>query len=50
MSRHSIFQRVETGLTALAAGKFVVVADSADREDEGDLILAADKADRKSVV
>jgi 3,4-dihydroxy 2-butanone 4-phosphate synthase / GTP cyclohydrolase II len=44
MSRHSIFQRVETGLTALAAGKFVVVADSADREDEGDLILAADRA------
>jgi 3,4-dihydroxy 2-butanone 4-phosphate synthase / GTP cyclohydrolase II len=44
MNRNSIFRRVETGLTALAAGKFVVVADSADREDEGDLILAADKA------
>jgi 3,4-dihydroxy 2-butanone 4-phosphate synthase / GTP cyclohydrolase II len=44
MNRDSTFRRVETGLTALAAGKFVVVADSADREDEGDLILAAEKA------
>jgi 3,4-dihydroxy 2-butanone 4-phosphate synthase/GTP cyclohydrolase II len=44
MNRNSIFRRVETGLTALAAGKFVVVADSADREDEGDLILLAEKA------
>ena len=44
MNRYSIFRRVETGLTAIAAGKFVVVADSADREDEGDLILAAEKA------
>jgi 3,4-dihydroxy 2-butanone 4-phosphate synthase / GTP cyclohydrolase II len=44
MNRKSIFRRVETGLTALAAGKFLVVADSADREDEGDLILAAEKA------
>jgi 3,4-dihydroxy-2-butanone 4-phosphate synthase len=44
MNRDSIFRRVETGLTAVAAGKFVVVADSADREDEGDLILAAEEA------
>jgi 3,4-dihydroxy 2-butanone 4-phosphate synthase/GTP cyclohydrolase II len=44
MNRNSIFRRVETGLTAIAAGRFVVVADGADREDEGDLILAADKA------
>jgi hypothetical protein len=33
MNRNSIFRRVETGLTAIAAGKFVVVADSADREE-----------------
>jgi 3,4-dihydroxy 2-butanone 4-phosphate synthase/GTP cyclohydrolase II len=44
MNRDSIFRRVETGLTALAAGKFAVVADSADRENEGDLILVAEKA------
>jgi 3,4-dihydroxy 2-butanone 4-phosphate synthase / GTP cyclohydrolase II len=44
VNRNSIFRRVETGLTAIAAGKFVVVADNADREDEGDLILAAEKA------
>ena len=44
MNRNSIFRRVETGLTAIAAGKFVVVADNADREDEGVLIFAAEKA------
>jgi 3,4-dihydroxy 2-butanone 4-phosphate synthase / GTP cyclohydrolase II len=44
LNRNSIFHRVETGLTAVAAGKFVVVADNPDREDEGDLILAAEKA------
>jgi 3,4-dihydroxy-2-butanone 4-phosphate synthase len=33
MNGNSIFRRVETGLTAIAAGKFVVVADSADREE-----------------
>ena len=27
VNRNSIFRRVETGLTAIAAGKFVVVAD-----------------------
>jgi 3,4-dihydroxy 2-butanone 4-phosphate synthase / GTP cyclohydrolase II len=44
VNRNSIFRRVEIGLTAIAAGKFVVAADNADREDEGDLILAAEKA------
>ncbi len=32
---------VETALTALAAGKPVVVLDAADRENEGDLVMAA---------
>jgi 3,4-dihydroxy 2-butanone 4-phosphate synthase / GTP cyclohydrolase II len=44
MNRNSIIRRVESGLAAIAGGKLVVVADSADREDEGDLILAAEKA------
>lgn len=39
-----ITRRVEAALAAIVAGKFVVVADSADRENEGDLILAAEKA------
>ena len=44
MSTNPITRRLEAALAALAAGKFVVVADSADRENEGDLILAAEKA------
>jgi 3,4-dihydroxy 2-butanone 4-phosphate synthase/GTP cyclohydrolase II len=35
---------VEQALAALARGEFVVVADDASRENEGDLILAAEKA------
>ena len=44
MSTDPITRRVKQALSAIAAGKFVVVADSADRENEGDLILAAEKA------
>ncbi len=39
MSRNT----VETALVALAKGEFVVVADDAARENEGDLIIAAEK-------
>jgi 3,4-dihydroxy 2-butanone 4-phosphate synthase/GTP cyclohydrolase II len=35
---------VEQALFALGRGEFVVVLDSAERENEGDLILAADRA------
>ncbi len=34
---------IEKALKALADGEFVLVADDADRENEGDLILAAEK-------
>jgi 3,4-dihydroxy 2-butanone 4-phosphate synthase / GTP cyclohydrolase II len=44
MTTDPITRRVKTALSAIDAGKFVVVADSADRENEGDLILAAEKA------
>ena len=43
MSATSI-TRVEKALAAIAAGRAVVVADSEDRENEGDLIFAAEKA------
>jgi len=43
MSTTSI-QRVEKALLAIAAGGAVVVADSEDRENEGDIIFAAEKA------
>jgi len=36
------FATVETAIEDLRAGKFIVVADDEDRENEGDLILAAE--------
>jgi 3,4-dihydroxy 2-butanone 4-phosphate synthase / GTP cyclohydrolase II len=35
---------IEEGLRAIAAGELVIVADDEDRENEGDLIMAAEKA------
>ncbi|CAI8839199.1 MULTISPECIES: bifunctional 3,4-dihydroxy-2-butanone-4-phosphate synthase/GTP cyclohydrolase II [Methylococcus] len=37
------YDTIETALTAIRNGGFVVVADDASRENEGDLILAAEK-------
>jgi 3,4-dihydroxy 2-butanone 4-phosphate synthase/GTP cyclohydrolase II len=41
--------KVEAALEALRAGGFVVVADDAARENEGDLIIAAEKVSAKSL-
>jgi len=38
------FDSIQSALDALRAGEFVVVLDDADRENEGDLIIAADRA------
>jgi len=38
------FSRVEQAIAAIAAGGMVVVVDDEDRENEGDLIMAAEKA------
>jgi 3,4-dihydroxy 2-butanone 4-phosphate synthase/GTP cyclohydrolase II len=38
------FSDTEEALQALAAGRIVIVLDSADRENEGDFLLAAEKA------
>jgi 3,4-dihydroxy 2-butanone 4-phosphate synthase / GTP cyclohydrolase II len=35
---------IEEGIRAIAAGELVIVADDEDRENEGDLIMAAEKA------
>ncbi len=40
-----ILQRTERALTAYARGEFVLVSDDEDRENEGDLIVAAEFAD-----
>ena len=41
-SEETVFGTVEQALTDIAAGKFVVVADDEDRENEGDLVCAAE--------
>lgn len=38
------FSSIEDAIRAIAAGRFVVVVDDESRENEGDLILAAEKA------
>lgn len=43
------FDPVEAAIAAIAAGELVVVSDDADRENEGDLIMAASKATPESV-
>ena len=37
------FSQIEDAIAAIAAGRFVVVVDDESRENEGDLIIAADK-------
>jgi 3,4-dihydroxy-2-butanone 4-phosphate synthase len=43
------FRKVEAALRALRAGGFVVVADDAARENEGDLIIAAENVSSKAL-
>ena len=43
------FASIESALEDVAAGKFVVVLDDEDRENEGDLIGAADKMTQESM-
>ena len=43
------FDSVEAVLADLRKGKMVIVVDDADRENEGDLILAAQHATPKAI-
>ena len=43
------FDTVEDALKAIAVGEMIVVADDDDRENEGDLIMAASKATPEAV-
>ncbi len=45
----SPFDSIEDALTAIKAGEMVVVVDDDDRENEGDLIMAASKATAEQV-
>ena len=43
------FGTIEQALQDLREGKFILVADDEDRENEGDLVMAADKATPEAV-
>ncbi|MGC9943921.1 MAG: bifunctional 3,4-dihydroxy-2-butanone-4-phosphate synthase/GTP cyclohydrolase II [Verrucomicrobiota bacterium] len=43
------FDRIESVVSAIRRGKMVVVVDDASRENEGDLIIAAEKATPKNI-
>jgi 3,4-dihydroxy 2-butanone 4-phosphate synthase/GTP cyclohydrolase II len=43
------FQRVEQAIADIRSGKMVVVVDDENRENEGDLVMAAEKATSESV-
>ena len=45
----SAFSSIDSVVNAIRRGKMVVVVDDASRENEGDLILAAEKATAKNI-
>ncbi|MBE2213334.1 MAG: 3,4-dihydroxy-2-butanone-4-phosphate synthase [Opitutaceae bacterium] len=45
----SPFDSIETAIDAIAAGRIVIMADDADRENEGDLIMAAQLATPETI-
>lgn len=49
MHADNSFDTVEEAIAAVAAGQLVVVSDDADRENEGDLIMAASKATPETI-
>src|SRR5262249_57650420 len=47
--RDAIFDSIEDAVADIRQGKLVVVADDADRENEGDLIMAADMVSPEAI-
>ena len=47
--RPGCFARIEDAIAAIRAGKMVIVADDEDRENEGDLTIAAEKITPESI-
>src|SRR5437763_5458240 len=43
------FAPIDEAVAAIARGEFVVVVDDADRENEGDLIMAAEKVTPEAI-
>lgn len=48
-SVHDSFDSVESAIAEIAAGRLIIVTDDEDRENEGDLIMAASKATPETV-
>src|SRR6202046_26176 len=48
-SQKSVFAEVEEAVAEIRAGRMVVVVDDEDRENEGDLTLAAEKVTPESI-
>ena len=44
-----LFDTIEDAIEAIKKGKMVIVVDDEDRENEGDLVMAAEKADAESI-
>jgi 3,4-dihydroxy 2-butanone 4-phosphate synthase/GTP cyclohydrolase II len=49
MKRNSPFDPIETGIADIRAGRMIIVTDDADRENEGDLIMAAGKVSSAAI-
>jgi 3,4-dihydroxy 2-butanone 4-phosphate synthase/GTP cyclohydrolase II len=49
MSQSSPFSSIEQALEDLRAGRFVVVVDDEDRENEGDLVMVAEKVSAQAI-
>ena len=45
----SVFASIEEALDELRAGRMLIVVDDADRENEGDFVMAAEHATRMSI-
>jgi hypothetical protein len=45
----SAFAQIEPALEAVRNGRMIIVVDDRDRENEGDLMIAAEKATRNTV-
>jgi 3,4-dihydroxy 2-butanone 4-phosphate synthase/GTP cyclohydrolase II len=48
-SADSSFDSIETAIDAIAAGRIVIMTDDADRENEGDLVMAASLATPETI-
>jgi 3,4-dihydroxy 2-butanone 4-phosphate synthase / GTP cyclohydrolase II len=48
-AKSSPFARIEDAIAAVRAGRMIIIVDDADRENEGDLMIAAEKATPEAI-